>query len=224
MSYSRFCAALSWPLLLSLLLAFTACSGMGAGSDPKETEGAFLFSLPHAINLSAIEDISVDDTLSSADGDVALGEDDAGTAEGEELVISDESVAPPADKEVPKPKPAAQEATDEPAVAVVPLSEEASPDEAAALSEEPDGENAPLEEGIAVLRYYLSMVSALGFTLDEEIEPFDEPVSLAVQAGQWKIVAVAEDLDGKPFARCELNGVSLSVGEEKPVALEWEAL
>ncbi len=104
------------------------------------------------------------------------------------------------------------------------MSEEASPDEAAALSEEPDGENAPLEEGIAVLRYYLSMVSALGFTLDEEIEPFDEPVSLAVQAGQWKIVAVAEDLDGKPFARCELNGVSLSVGEEKPVALEWEAL
>ena len=194
-------------ILLCALTAFAACSDMGSGSDPVETEGAFLFELPFELKPGAIKPKAAEET-----------------SEGEEPLENAESAAPPADTEEPP-----QESA-KPAVAIAPPHEEASPLEDArssngsnASAEPLPAANEPLEEGIAVSRYFLSMVSALGFSQYEEIEPSEKTAKVIAQAGRWKIVVVAEGPNGEPIARCELAGVALSAGEEKAVALEWEA-
>ena len=204
-------------ILLCALTAFAACTDMGAGADPKESEGTFLFALPPALKPSEIKPKAAEKT-----------------SEGGESLEDTESAAPQAKEEEPAPELAPQES----AVALAPLPDNAPPAapspaeksaaEADALAAESDAlagplPDEPLEEGIAVSRYFLSMASAQGFSQYEEIEPSEEHVKLISQAGRWKIVATAEGPDGEALARCELTGVALSAGEERAVALEWEA-
>ena len=203
------------PRVIGLIFAFVAlaaCTDMGAGSDPKESEGTFLFELPFELKPSEIKPKDAEE----ASDDGGLGADD-------------ESAAPPAKEEEPPQEDTAQELTEEPAVAPAPLPEDTPPDESALAegsSDERPGAlpaiDEPIEEGIAVSRYSLYMVSATGFRQEEEAEPSEEAVKVTAQAGRWKIIAVAEGLDGEAVAACELTGVALSAGEERAVALEWE--
>ena len=195
------------------VLALAACSGTGAGSDPQETKGTLLLLLPPEIKPSEIGHKAAD-----------------GLPEGEDALEGDESPAPPDEQEEAPPEIAAQEPSDEPAVAAAsfPAEDTASgetaelPEDAALAGSLPAADE-PLEEGIPVLRYSLYMVSALGFALEEEIEPSENPVAVAAESGRWKIAAIAEGADGEAVAKCELKGVALSAGEEKRVAFEWEA-
>ena len=213
MKRPRLPAARGAAALILALLALAACTDMGAGSDPKETEGALLFALPPALKPSEIK----------AKGEEASPEDG-------ESVEDAESASPPINAEETAAEGEAQELIEEPSVALdFPLEDAAQEESALAdgLSED-DGaalpaETEPLEEGIAVLRYSLYMVSAAGFRQEEELAPSDEPAKVIAQAGRWKIKAVAEGESGEAVAACELSGVALSAGEEKAIFLEWEA-
>lgn len=188
-----------------LVLLFAACSNMGAGSDPANTEGVFSLFLPPEISLGnqASEEIAAD----------AQAED-----EGEEIEPSAEAA----------PKGRAEDA----ALAGAELAPANEEDEAAnaeegALAVEAEGlgdakSSVTASPTVAVSRWLVSMVSAMGFERHESIAPSEEPVLLTVQAGQWKILVLAENAEGAVVARCGLNGVSLSPEEEKPVPLAWQ--
>ena len=184
--------------ILCALVALASCTDMGAGSDPKETEGALLFALPLELKPSEIKAKAAEDA-----------------PESDELATDAESATPPINAEEPAVEDEAEETAEESAVVVAPSLEDAAADLPA--------ETEPLEEGIAISRYSLYMVSAAGFTQEEELAPSEEPVKVIAQAGRWKIIAIAEGESGEAVAACELTGVALSAGEEKVVALEWEA-
>lgn len=197
MSYPGLRAARRGAAVFCALFALASCADMGAGTDPRETEGSFLLSLPPSLRPSEIRPKPpgpAPDGLEAAEGD-------------------GEALPPQAQDEAPKESPD-EVASDGGGTA---------PESAPALANGSLADAAPLEEGIPVSRYSLYMVSALGYKINEEIEPSEEPSRIEAQAGTWKISVVAEGLEGGALARCELSGVALSAGDEAPLALEWEA-
>lgn len=207
LSLSLFCSFLFFQLFL-----LPSCSNMGAGSDPVNSEGTFSFLLPPAISPDSGE-AEEGEALEGEEAALPAGEEGEGAlpievAEAVESApaLPIEEVAPPLEEEALAE--GGEDAGNEAAAGNEDAGEGAEGDEAADL--------------VPVSRYCLYLVSATGFEKNEVLAPSDEPHLFTVQAGQWKILAIAEDEEGRIIARRELNGVSLSAEEEKAISLDWQ--